>query len=143
MGAQIGSDMKRLKLMSLLVVWLAYACRPNEPTVERSVGKTQTAIASYLSAHLVEMRNGSAQVSVVTDGKLGIFAEGEKWTNKFILRKGDRFQTQSDHHAYFFFEIERLNPASVSIRYSSTFDHRSFGKNLITIDEGEVELPIK
>jgi len=135
--------MKRLKLLGLLIVWLVCACRPNEPSVERSVGKNQSAITSFLNAHIVELRKTSAKVAVLSDGKLGIYEVGERWSNRFVLGMGDRFRTQPDHHVATFFTIQQVNAASVLLRYSNTFDYRSFGKNLITVDEGEVEIQFK
>jgi hypothetical protein len=135
--------MNRLKLLGLLIVWLVCACRPNEPSVERSIGKNQSVITSYLNAHIVDLRKTSAKVAVLTDGKLGIYEVGEKWTTRFVLGMGDRFRTLPDHHAATYFTIQQVNATSVLLRYSSTFDHRSFGKNLITVDEGEVEIQFK
>jgi hypothetical protein len=58
----------------------------------------------------------------------------EKWTNGFII-------TMLDHHASATYTIDSIEESGVTLSYETSFDHRSFGKNLITKDRGTFRLP--
>ena len=62
----------------------------------------------------------------------------------FLLSRGDAFEGQSDHHASSTFTCTGVNEKDgVSIQYQSNFDHRSFGKNLVSTDKGNLLIPWK
>lgn len=46
-----------------------------------------------------------------------------------------------DDHGHWIYTIARIESDGVVIEYESSFDHRSFGKNLITRDKGTFKLP--
>src|SRR3954471_3836936 len=122
--------MYRLILVGVLVS--TFGCAPRKPTVERTDGQYRSATRDYLKAHILELHPASAKVSFVTDGQLGIYQEGHKWTQTFTLGTGEKFESQPDHHASSYFEIKQVNGGSVLLKYTSSFDHQSFGKNLLT-----------
>ena len=52
---------------------------------------------------------------------------------------GEKF-FQPDDHGTITFVLKEVNSSGVVIGYEEKFNHRSFGRNLITIDEGEVKV---
>jgi hypothetical protein len=110
------------------------------PQVERSIGKNKTGLETSLNAHLISVVPISEKVSVITDGSLGVRDSAGVWQKEFVLGKGEKFMMQPDEHASASFEVVGIKPDSVSLKYVSQFDHRSFGKNLIATDEGEIEV---
>jgi hypothetical protein len=134
------NDMKRILLLFLFVFVAGLGCGPK---VERTVGKNKSGTEAYLRAHILELYPVNGKASFVTDGELGIDDKGKGWSKEFVLVAGEQFQAQPDHHASSTFEIKAVNSTGVALKYSSKFNHLSFGKNLITIDEGEIELPFK
>jgi hypothetical protein len=132
--------MNRLILVGLIVGAVGYGCGPPDPTVERTQERYRGATTEYLTAHIVHVKPASGGVSFVTDGELGLYQKGQEWSRSFTVGPGEQFRTKPDHHALSYFEVKQVNAASVVLKYSSSFDQRSFGKNLTTIDEGEIEL---
>ncbi len=61
---------------------------------------------------------------------------------EFDLGIGGNFYHQ-DEHGLLTFVVEEIKQTGVVLRYESTFDHRSFGKDLVTRDEGEIEVPYR
>ena len=62
-------------------------------------------------------------------------------TNDFTINVGDTFQMAPDHHASATFTLTGIEDNGIVIRYESYFDHRSFGKDLITKDVVEFRWP--
>jgi len=56
-----------------------------------------------------------------------------------VVAAGFQF-TFPDDHGHTTYTIVRIRPDGLVVGYKSTFDHRSFGRNLVTSDEGELEL---
>jgi hypothetical protein len=115
----------------------------HSPGIERTFGKHKIETENYLNSHILSILFSSKKVSFIFDGKLGVQDSSGTWQNEFILGKGEKFQSQLDHHASISFELMQVHPSSAVLKYSSKFDHRPFGKNLVTIDEGEIEIPFK
>ncbi len=88
-------------------------------------------------------------VHFVSGGRFGIFSKSKEfpnekdWATDFTLKKGEKFYNQPDHHACIDYEIIDFDKNSVKLKYTSSFDHRSFGNNLITTDKGVIELKYK
>lgn len=62
----------------------------------------------------------------------------------FTLSKPGEVFFSPDHHESRIFTVKRVDPDKVVLQYETEFDHRSFGKNLITTDSGEIKLsPLK
>ena len=57
----------------------------------------------------------------------------------FILHVGDHFCRKYDEHAHSELVLAKIEKDKVMIRYRSSFDHTSFGKPMIEIDEGSFE----
>jgi hypothetical protein len=60
----------------------------------------------------------------------------------FIYDLGDTFDLP-DHHGNVRFTLKKISPAAIFLTYRTSFSHMSFGKNLVTIDEGELEIPLR
>lgn len=80
-----------------------------------------------------------ATVHVVSDGSL---VSVDKREPDFYLRRGDVF-VLPDHHGSVKFVLKNIYFGGADFEYESTFDHRSFGKNLLTVDRGMVRLDFK
>ncbi len=113
------------------------------PAIERTAGKNKAGMEQYLNAHLLAVAPDSSKVTFITDGRLGIGDWGKSWQREFALETGGKFQGAPDHHSSSSFEVQTIGARSVLIKYQTKFDHRSFGKNLISIDEGEVAIAYK
>jgi hypothetical protein len=138
-----------LKVRNMKWGWLTFslalgigfiACGPK---TESSTGKNKSGFETFLTAHLLTILPNSGKVSFVSDGSLGVRDNAGAWQKEFTLGNGGKFMAQPDHHASSLFEVANIKPSSVELKYVSTFDHRSFGKNLITTDEGEIEISFK
>jgi hypothetical protein len=113
------------------------------PKTENSAGKNKSGFEDFLSAHLVAVVPIPGKVSFVSDGGLGVRDNVGAWQKEFTLGAGEKFMSQPDHHASSSFEVVNIKPRGVDLKYVSKFDHRSFGKNLVTTDEGTIEIPFR
>ena len=127
----------------LLIAAMGFGCGPPADKVERTAGRDKSRTENYLKAHVLLMYPVSGRTLFVTDGKLGVYDSGHNWRKEFTLATGEGFQAQPDHHASSHFDIKDVNRLGVVLKYSNRFDHGSFGKGLITIDEGEIKLTFK
>lgn len=130
--------MNRLAPLSLLIATLLIGCGPK---VERTVDQNRAWTEHYLNKHILAVSFSSGRVAFVTDGEVGIFDKDTHWQKEFTLINGQSFQSQPDHHASSIFELKEVKPKGVVLKYSNKFNNVSFGKNLISIDEGEIEVP--
>lgn len=62
------------------------------------------------------------------------------WTCDFILGLNEKFRGPLDNHGSTEYQLINIGTESVTIKYKSEFDHRSFGENKKTVDEGSVEV---
>ena len=129
-------------LLTLLLIGAGVGCSPEDHRVERTLGRHRAEILNQLDTHILSVRRIGRRVEVVTDGTFGIFDSTNAWQSEFTLGIGENFRSQPDHHIASTFELKHVGPSSLSLRYLNTIDRRSFGENLVSVDEGEVELPI-
>ena len=87
---------------------------------------------AFLKSHLVSVAKNSDKVHLVTDGKI--------WAREIDLTIGQKLNSSPDHHGSFFYAVKDIAKSGVLVEYETQFDHRSFGKDLITIDKGEFEI---
>jgi len=59
---------------------------------------------------------------------------------QFTLSKPGEVFYSPDKHGMRTFTVKRITTDSLVLDYGTSFDHRSFGKNLITEDTGQIEL---
>ncbi len=65
------------------------------------------------------------------------------WTGDFVLRVGESFRARPDHHSSGQYTLKAIEPPGIVLVYDTRFDHRSFGKNLINVNRGELRIPWK
>jgi len=65
------------------------------------------------------------------------------WTGDFVLRVGESFRARPDHHSSGQYTLKAIEPTGIVLSYDTRFDHRSFGKNLINVNRGELRIPWK
>lgn len=112
------------------------------PVTQRTIEKNKEAIAKSLNSSLVSVKRNGDHVQFISDGAVGVEQAGQ-WQETFSLRVGERFQAKPDHHTSTTFMVKDIKEGSVTLKYDTQFNHQSFGKNLITQDLGEVEIPYK
>ena len=135
-------EMRKLCLITVLgSIVLLGGC--NSPHVERTSDKNKEGITTSLNSHFISVVPDSGKVRFISDGSLGIGSWGDSWQSDFSLGTGEKFRARPDHHASSSYEVRDINKNGVVLKYQTRFDHRSFGKNLISSDEGEVVIPYK
>ena len=133
---------KYLKLnFSLLVVFLIAGCNSTQTEVTKN--KDKEAETSFFNTHIVSMTLESDKVRFVTDGKLTPVSPAAPANESFIIGVGERLITSPDEHASTEFTYRGVRDSSALFEYESRFDQRSFGKNLISIDRGEILVSFK
>jgi hypothetical protein len=63
-----------------------------------------------------------------------------EFVTQFTLTKPDEKFWSPDHHGSAIFTVKRITPEGVVLSYSTSFDGRSFGEDLFSIDVGEITL---
>lgn len=91
--------------------------------------------ADFLKQHITCFIDNS-KVSIASDGR--VISDGG--SKDFIISEGESFHNQPDHHSSLSYKLKKISSDKITIEYYSSFDHRSFGKDLLTTDTGIVEL---
>jgi hypothetical protein len=119
------------------------------PRIIQSIEKERVILAGMLDANIRSLTREEQAAHFVTSGRIGTYPEEDissqpddrkTWLSDFTLSAGGKFYTQPDHHGGTEFKIISVDPDKVTIEYKSTFDHRSFGPDMITEDSGIIEL---
>lgn len=121
--------------ISLFLVLAITAC---DTPVQKTTDKYKAQLQNYLQTHLKFSKTEVDRVSIITDGEVGMYDNSKNWRKEFEIKKGDKFFASADHHSSTSFEITAISSQSFTVRYLTEFNHKSFGKNLISIDQGEV-----
>ena len=110
---------------------------------------------TYLRNALTELtRNGEVVHFDFLNGSYGIMKDitpdpaypdhaYQVWTGKFDLAVDESFKHRPSHHQSSRYTLKEIEPTGIIIEYEKRFDHRSFGKNLISLDRGELRIPWK
>lgn len=106
----------------------------------KSRGKRVTFVTGSLNKHLLSIKRDGKNVRIVTDGQY--VSSGDK-SPEFVLKPGESFERIPDRHSTLSLRLLSADSASVRFIYEEKFDQRSFGRNLIDIDTGEVEVSIR
>lgn len=86
----------------------------------------------------LDAKNGEVSIEFK---KLFVFCENDGKTQaKILLKTGDEFLGLPDDHGSIKYKLLKIDVDGIDMGYESRFDHRSFGRNLITIDKGVVHL---
>ncbi len=103
-------------------------------------------LVKSLTSHLLEIEESkensknTGRAHIVSDGQ---YTKGPARESKFTLAPGESFQGPPDHHSSSTLSMISIDSKSLKLNYEMRFDHRSFGKDLITIDKGSIALPLK
>ena len=103
-------------------------------------------LVKSLSSHVLEIkeskenRENIGRAQLTSDGK---YTKGPNRDSKFTLAPGESFQGPPDHHSSSTLTMVAIDTKGLKLNYEMRFDHRSFGKDLITIDKGSIVLPLK
>ncbi|MBT7952642.1 MAG: hypothetical protein HN764_13520 [Gammaproteobacteria bacterium] len=113
------------------------------PKIERTENTSKLAESKFFNAHLKKLiRFEQDKTLISTDGRIGVNSDNG-WTTVFVIGINDKFRPTIDDHGSTEYQLVKIGDKSVTIRYKSEFNHNSFGKNLITIDEGTFEAAYK
>jgi hypothetical protein len=132
-------------LASLVMVFVLVAgvsavqYRSGAPRTEQTQNEQRDWVVEYLTKHITACAVEGAAVSISSDGAV-VSDDGSK---SFRLQAGGTFRNLPDHHASLYYTLKEIGAGTIAVGYESRFDHRSFGKDLITIDSGVVELNCK
>lgn len=132
-----------LKLIAIAIASIALSLSQSamceETKTEKTTDKQKSWIVARIKEHVkvIALRNGKAHFE--TDG---FFLSGNPQMEKtFDKGKGEEFCGQPDHHSSLTLCVKDISKEKgVTITYVSRFNHSSFGKALITEDEGELTL---
>ncbi|HEX2586124.1 MAG TPA: hypothetical protein VHL14_13420 [Steroidobacteraceae bacterium] len=130
----------KIKLIVIAILLLA-GCHSTQTEV--TTNKNKEGMTSYVNAHITSVAVGTDKVRFVTDGRIIPATHPVPANEPFFINIGERLRTAPDHHTSTEFVYKGIRDGSVLLEYEQTFDHRSFGKNLITIDRGEVLVSLK
>jgi hypothetical protein len=111
--------------------------------VEKTFGQQQSWALNFLNENILSLHRLEDSVAFRTTAKLGIGQWGYSWNQNFSLGREGEFFLSPDHHLKVSFRISSIDSTSVQIKYEYKFDHRSFGKELISIDTGEIRFNYK
>lgn len=114
---------------------------PDEPDVpvERTRSQERDFVERFVREHLLNVqRTDAGGVAILTDGHLR--ANADDWA--FTLGISDTMRSV-DHHLGRTYELAAIGEDGIELVYESTFDHRSFGKNLLSIDRGRIFVPYR
>jgi hypothetical protein len=113
------------------------------PKIEKTENKSKDAESKFFNTHLKKLiRLDQDKIIFSTDGRIGIGTDNG-WTTDFILGLNDKFRPTMDDHGSTEYQLVNIGDKSITIHYKSEFNHSSFGKNKITIDEGTFEAAYK
>ncbi len=106
--------------------------------VETSENKNVEWIKQYFARQYIYIIRDGDSVVFAEDGTINLF--GIMGKEKTVLREKEVLPGPMDHHASSSYTVSAILPDAVELTYRSSFDHRSFGPDLITKDSGVVRL---
>jgi hypothetical protein len=122
------------------------------PTIERTTNKQTDELVKFFHVAALSLQIEAKGAHFVTrkDGPKFVNADlrdHEAVANKilpfefdFTISHVGQVFSSPDHHGMRIFRAKQIMPNALVLEYESSFDHRSFSKNLITIDTGELTL---
>lgn len=109
------------------------SCRQG-PRIETTTNQNPTGHFQFLQYRISSLQPKDGQVQIT--GRHFPWKEGQPQT----LPVGHRIEFPDDH-GHTIYTIARIEKDGAVFKYESRFDHRSFGKDLITQDSGSFKLP--
>ena len=132
-------------ILAILLGNLFSNCSPAQKPVQimKTTNQQQSWSLKFLNENVLSCKRIDDSVAFRTTNKLGIGQWGQSWHQSFVLGRDGGFFLVPDHHMKLNFRIASIDSASVHMKYEYRFDHRSFGKELISIDSGEIRFNFK
>lgn len=116
----------------------------NSPLIERTENKDQAGNTKFFNYNLKKLiRLDEEKIRIMSNGRFGIDVRENGWTSDFIIKNNQKFKAAMDSHGATEYQLINISEESVTIKYTSEFDHSSFGHDKITIDEGTIEINYK
>ena len=113
------------------VAWAADT--PTEITQDEQLTWMQDAF----NKHITDMSSDGVKVRFQTDG---FFVKEETELKKEFSLAVNETMMHPDHHGMVLLRVQSMDAEGVTLAYESTFDHRSFGPDKITKDEGQFKI---
>jgi len=110
---------------------------------KQTQGEQANWLIKSLSTHLLEIKESKENKGKARIASDGQYTKGPNRENKFTLAPGESFQGPPDHHSSSTLTMVTIDSKGLKVNYEMRFDHRSFGKDLITVDNGNIVLPLK
>ncbi len=110
---------------------------------KQTQGEQANWLIKSLTTHLLEIKENKEnreKAQIVSDGQ---YTKGANRETKFVLAPRESFQGPPDHHSSSTLTMVTIDSKGLKLNYEMRFDHRSFGKDLITVDNGNIVLPLK
>ena len=120
-----------------LVLVLDWRAKSGAPTLVETAGHEARFWQDQLGRHVEEVSPTGTQVHLLSDGTFHAYSARD---GELLLSVGDTFNGPPDHHARCTFTVQAITNQGVTMAYRSEFDHRSFGRNQISVDRGRVLL---
>jgi hypothetical protein len=125
----------------LLVALILVGC--DQPQTDATSNKNQEAMAAFVNAHTITIAPESDKVRILTDGRLIPSSPTASANESFVVGVGESIKTSADEHAFSIFTYRSARVTSAVFDYETRFDQRSFGKNVVSIDRGEIEVAFR
>lgn len=106
----------------------------------QTTGEQAKWLINSLTTHCTKISISGEKARITSDGT---YTKGAAHESDFTLACGESFSGPTDHHSSSTIVLSGIDKSKLQLHYEMRFDHRSFGKDLITIDSGNVVLPIK
>lgn len=133
----------RVTILLVFVFLITYSIdRETALAVETNKTKNTNVrwVTDSLDKHLLSIEIVGKDVRVVSDGQY--FKTNDK-QNVFVLKPGDSFERSPDHHSSLSLRFISADFKLAKFSYEVKFDQRSFGRDQIDIDTGEVEISLR
>ena len=111
-------------------------------SIEETRGKQQQGMEEFFDRALVRLSRQGNEVSVVSDMSFMSFEVAGNQAGSvtsFRIGEGGSFSIP-DEHSFRKFTVLAIEEQGIRLAYESTFDHRAFGPNRISVDRGVVYL---
>jgi len=125
-------------ILLLLFFWSIFISYGVANDIERTKNVTLSKSRDIFLEHVEFVKvHDPINVKIKTDGKI-LAEDGKK---EFLLHVGKFCNTTPARHTSIVYKMLRISKGNVIFEYTSKFDHRSFGKNKISIDQGKFRIP--
>ncbi len=108
------------------------------PVLVETKGAEADAMTKMLKGDFTSVARAGEKVRIRADGRY--LDGGNGFVHDLTLGLGQGF-SMPDKHAQQKFILKSMKSNGIELTYDVRFDHRDFGKNLITEDRGTIKIP--